>query len=224
MIIKLDSPGIVSPGKIGGHYIQDGPRSPSLRTKRNGGNKFKQYSRAQRGYIQSQAKAWNGLTNSQKASFLTYANANPAFDGISDFDDLKAFKTFATLNSKLRLANYSPITSVGSYFAQPQNGLRVSSVTWDFFTIVGNQRAGTTGQTNLFFVQMNLGVTADPQERNVRMCFAKVGFSTSISGFSTAVNNSYNQKVPYQSISVRIDRINSNGRVYEPGRLQTFHF
>jgi len=224
MIIKINPSASVSSGAIGGQYIQHGSKTPSLRTKRNGRNKFQQYSRPQRGYVQSLAVLYNSLTAYQKARFVTYGDANPNFGSSADSGPLYGFQVFLTLNSKMRLAGYSPISTVGSYFSQTTPILTVSSITWDPFTIVGSKTTGTIHQVYLFYVQMNLGVTAAPNERNAKMIFAKAGFNSSISGFEAAVYAAFNINVPYQSMSVRLERIRVNGRVYEKGPLLTFPF
>jgi len=224
MIIKINPSASVSSGKIGGQYIQQTESVASFRTKRNGRNKFQQYSRPQRGSVQSLAILYNSLTASQKAWFIAYGNANPNFGSSADSGPLYGFQVFLTLNSKLRLAGYSPISSIGFYFSQTTPILTVSSITWNPFTIVGSKTPGTTGQSYLFYVQMNLGVTAAPHERNAKMIFAKGGFNSTISGFQAAVYAAFNMDVPYKSMSVRLERINSNGRVYEKGPLLTFPF
>lgn len=207
-----------------GQYIQSSSNAPSLRTKRNGGLRGRGFADAQNGFVQNLGVVWNGISTADKNSFFNYGLSNPAFASWNRLEPSFSYRVFLALNSKLALAGYSVITSVSTYFPQPENYLSVSSIGWNPFTITGSQVPGSTGQSVLFFVQLNLSVTASPAARNLRMCFARPGRGSSISGFQAAVLAQYSQSVNYTSISVRLDRINSNGRVFEPGPLLTFPF
>ena len=224
MIIKIDTPGSVQSGKIGGQYIQSIDNVASLRNKRNGGNKFRQYSRPQRGFIQSISKLWGSLLPSEKGTFLNYANQNPVFANLQDTNPLKAYLCFATLNSKLNLAGYSPISSVGRYVPAYDSYLSVSALSQNPFTITGSKYYDFNAGKALMYTQFNLTKPANGQARNVKMVHSLLANNSNIGGFQTAVRQFYPQDLEFANFQCRIELISSNGRIYTIGPLLQFQF